>query len=32
VGAAEHTRARYHLGSQEEIDSLLQILVDLRSR
>jgi trehalose 6-phosphate phosphatase len=32
VGAAENTRARYHLGSQAEIDSLLQVLVDLRSR
>src|SRR5512138_51022 len=32
VGAAENTRARYHLGSQEEIDALLQVLVDVRSR
>jgi trehalose 6-phosphate phosphatase len=32
VGAADNTRARYHLGSQEDIDSLLQILVDVRSR
>jgi trehalose 6-phosphate phosphatase len=32
VGAADDTRARYHLGSQEEIDSLLQILVDVRTR
>jgi trehalose 6-phosphate phosphatase len=32
VGAADNTRARYHLVSQEDIDSLLQVLVDVRSR
>jgi len=32
VGAADDTRARYHLSSQEDIDSLLQILVDVRTR
>jgi trehalose 6-phosphate phosphatase len=32
VGATQNTHARYHLGSQEEIDSLLQILVEVRSR
>jgi trehalose 6-phosphate phosphatase len=32
VGAADDSRARYHLGSQEEIDELLQVLVDVRTR
>jgi trehalose-6-phosphatase len=32
VGATEHTRARYHLDCQQDLDSLLQILVDMRSR
>ena len=32
VGAAENTHARYHLRSQDEIDSLLQILVEVRAR
>jgi trehalose 6-phosphate phosphatase len=32
IGVADDTRARYHLGSQEEIDELLQVLVDMRSR
>lgn len=31
IGAADDTRARYHLRSQEEIDALLQILVDART-
>lgn len=32
VGAADDSRARYHLDSQAEIDSLLQILVRVRTR
>jgi trehalose 6-phosphate phosphatase len=32
VGADDTSRARFHLESQAEIDSLLQILVDVRSR
>jgi trehalose 6-phosphate phosphatase len=32
VGAADDSHARYHLGHQEEIDELLQVLVDIRTR
>jgi len=32
VGATDHSHARYHLGSQDEIDELLQVLVDIRTR
>jgi trehalose 6-phosphate phosphatase len=32
IGAADDSHARYHLGHQEEIDELLQVLVDLRRR
>ena len=32
VGAADDSRARYHLETQEEIDALLQVLVDIRRR
>jgi trehalose 6-phosphate phosphatase len=32
VGAAANSRARYHLDSQDEIDALLQVLVDVRTR
>jgi trehalose 6-phosphate phosphatase len=32
VGLARNSHARYHLGSQEDIDSLLQFLVDVRTR
>jgi trehalose 6-phosphate phosphatase len=32
VGAATNSRARFHLESQDEIDSLLEILVDVRTR
>ena len=32
VGAASDSQARYHLGTQDEIDTLLQILVDVRTR
>jgi trehalose 6-phosphate phosphatase len=30
VGSSDRSRARYHLGSQDEIDALLQMLLDLR--
>jgi trehalose 6-phosphate phosphatase len=32
VGAASDSQARYHLATQDEIDTLLQILVDIRTR
>ena len=32
VGAADDSHARYHLGNQEEVDELLQVLVDIRTR
>lgn len=32
VGAAPDSGARYHVRSQEEIDTLLQVLVDIRTR
>jgi len=32
VGAATNSRARFHLDCQDEIDSLLEILVDVRTR
>ena len=32
VGAAPESGARFHVGSQEEIDTLLQVLVDIRTR
>ena len=32
IGADDTSRARFHLDSQEDIDSLLQILVDVRTR
>lgn len=32
IGADDTSRAHFHLDSQKEIDSLLQILVDVRSR
>jgi trehalose 6-phosphate phosphatase len=32
VGAASDSQARYHLGTQDEIDTLLQVLVDIRTR
>ena len=32
VGAEPESGARYHVGSQEEIDMLLQVLVDIRTR
>jgi trehalose 6-phosphate phosphatase len=32
VGAAPNSGARYHVRSQEEIDILLQVLVDIRTR
>ncbi len=32
VGAAADSLARYHLSTQDEIDTLLQILVDVRTR
>jgi trehalose-6-phosphatase len=32
VGAATDSRARFHLDGQDEIDSLLEILVDVRTR
>lgn len=32
VGAALDSGARYHVRSQEEIDTLLQVLVDIRTR
>lgn len=31
IGTADPSRARYHLASQEDIDELLRILVDLRT-
>jgi trehalose 6-phosphate phosphatase len=31
IGATEHSRARFHLESQLSIDTLLRVLVDLRS-
>jgi len=32
VGAAPESGARYHVSSQDEIDTLLQVLVDIRTR
>lgn len=31
IGAASHSRARYHLNSQEEMDEFLRALIDARS-